>query len=69
MVPTDERPQARPLFRKLAYGMAAVCFLLAGAVGLAPIDDKLRIAGSCLFVGSVMLAIGKTGSWPPPTGR
>jgi hypothetical protein len=66
------KPQARPLFRKLALGMAFVCFLLAALVGLDPTDHnfiKWVGGGSCLFVGFVMLTIGKTGFWPPPAKR
>jgi hypothetical protein len=66
---TGDTPQARPLFRKLALGMALVCFVLALVLGIAPIEDKLLAAGSCLFVGFVMLTIGKTGFWPPRPRR
>jgi hypothetical protein len=64
-------PQARPLFRKLALGMAVVLFVLATAFRLAPIgrDNKLLGGGVCLFVGFVMLNIGKTGRWPPRGSR
>jgi formate hydrogenlyase subunit 4 len=62
--------QARPLFRMLALGMAVVLFLLAAVFGLAPVADldskqKLVVVVPCLFVGYVMLTIGKTGFWPP----
>jgi hypothetical protein len=62
--------QARPLFRKLALGMAVVLFLLAAVFGLAPVADldskqKLVVVVPSLFVGYVMLTIGKTGFWPP----
>lgn len=65
----SERTQARPLFRKLAYGMAFVCVVLAGIFGLAPVENKPMTVGLCLFVGFVMLTIGKTGSWPGPSRR
>jgi hypothetical protein len=71
MVTNGAKPQARPLFRKLALGMAIVLFLLAAVFGLAPTDNNLKLlgGGSCLFVGFVMLTIGKTGFWPPPAKR
>ena len=69
MSSTGETPQARPLFRKLALGMAVVCFILATVFGIAPGEDKLLTVGSCLFVGFVMLTIGKTGFWPPRPRR
>jgi hypothetical protein len=63
MVTNGEKPQARPLFRKLALGMAIVLFLLAAACQLAPVDKNLKLmaGGSCLFVSFVMLKIGKKG--------
>jgi hypothetical protein len=66
---TGETPQARPLFRKLALGMAIVCFILATVFGIARVENKLLTAGSCLFVGVVMLTIAKTGFWPPRPRR
>ena len=66
-----EKPQARPLFRKLALGMAIFLFLLTAASGFAPVDSnsKLLGAGIFLFVGFVMLTIWKTGFWPAPAKR
>ena len=71
MVTNGEKPQARPLFRKLALGMAIVLFLLAAVFGLALTDNNLKLlaGGSCLFVGFVMLTIGRTGFWPPSAKR
>jgi hypothetical protein len=69
MATTGERPQARPLFRKLALSMAVVCFLLAAVFGLAPLGDRLLGVGICLFLGFMMLTIGLTGSWPPRPER
>jgi hypothetical protein len=69
MATTGERPQARPLFRKSALGMALVCFLLAAVIGLAPLGDRLLGVGICLFVGFMMSTIGLTGSWPPHPER
>lgn len=66
---SDETPQARPLFRRLAIVMAFVCFILGAVFGIIPaVEDKMLTAGLCLFVGFVMLTIGKTGSWPPRRG-
>jgi hypothetical protein len=61
--------QARPLFRKLALGMAVVLFLLAAVFGLAPVADldskqRLVVVVPSLFVGYMMLTIAKTGFWP-----
>jgi hypothetical protein len=60
----DQRT-ARPLFRKIAIVMAFVCFALAGVLGVFMGDGKLIGAGSCLFVGFVMLTIATKGHWPP----
>jgi hypothetical protein len=68
MVTNGDKPQARPLFRKLALGMAIVFFLLAAVFGLAPTDNNSKLLGGglCPFLSFVMLTIGKTGLWPPP---
>jgi hypothetical protein len=65
MVTTSEGTQARPLFRKLALGMAFVCFLLGLIFGFAPVPNRMFTVGACLFVGFVMLTIAQTGYWPP----
>jgi hypothetical protein len=69
MATTGERPPARPLFRKLALGMAVVCVLLAAVFGFAPVEDRLLGVGICLFLGFVMFTIGRTGFWPPRPER
>ena len=70
MATNGERPQARPLFRKLALGMAVVCFLIAVVIGLlAPVGGRLQVVGGCLFMGYMMLTIGMTGFWPPRPKR
>jgi len=69
METAGDQPQARPLFRKLALGMAVVCFLLAVVFGLAPVGDRLLTVGACLFVGFMMLTIAKSGYWPPRARR
>ncbi|MDG3003218.1 hypothetical protein [Paludisphaera mucosa] len=66
---SPEQAQARPLFRKLALGMAGVCLALGGIVVFAPVEAPTFTAGVCLFVGFVMLTIGLTGSWPAPRKR
>jgi hypothetical protein len=58
-------PPARPLFRKLAAGVAFICFVLAAVFGLARPEDGLLTPGICLFVGFVMAVIAVTGYWPP----
>lgn len=65
----DEKPPARPGFRKLAIGLAVICFLLAVVFGFAPIEGKLLGVVICLFVGFIMATIGATGYWPPPRKR
>jgi hypothetical protein len=65
MASTGERPPARPLFRKLAVGMAVVCFILAAVFGIVPDENKLLGVLVCLFVGFVTSVIGTTGYWPP----
>jgi hypothetical protein len=71
MVTNGEGPQAMPLFRKLALGMAIVFILLGGVFALAPIDKNSKSLGwpSCLFAAMVMMAIGKPYWWPPPAKR
>jgi hypothetical protein len=67
-----EKPQARPMFRKLAHGMAIVGYLLTLVFALAPSDNSTRLleADACLFVGFAMLTIAITGFRPPsPSGR
>lgn len=56
---------ARPIFRKLAAGVAVVCFVLAGVFGIARPEDGLFGPGVCLFVGFIMAVIAVTGYWPP----
>ena len=74
MATDGKSSQARPLFRKLALGMAVVLFLLAAVFALAPVADldseqkRIGVVVS-LFVGFVMLTIGKTGFWPPRAPR
>lgn len=62
---SSETPPARPVFRKLAIGVAVVCSLLAAVFGLARPEDGLLAPGVCLFVGVMMAVIGFTGYWPP----
>jgi hypothetical protein len=62
---TVGKPPARPLFRKLALGVAVVCFALAAVTGLTGEGDGLFGPLVCLAVGFVMAAIGVTGYWPP----
>jgi hypothetical protein len=65
MVNEDRNRDARPFFRRLAGGVAVVCFILAAIFGLAPIEGDLRAAVySCLAVGVIMAGIALTGNWP-----
>jgi peptidoglycan/LPS O-acetylase OafA/YrhL len=63
-----EKPKARPIFRKLALGMAVVCFVLGAVFGVVADDNTPFAVGTCLFLGFVMLTIARTGLWPPPRG-
>jgi hypothetical protein len=60
----EGRPPARPMFRKLALGVAVICFILAAVTGLTGEGAELFGPLGCLFVGFVMAAIGATGYWP-----
>jgi hypothetical protein len=60
-----ERPQARPLFRRLAAVLAVLCYVLGGLFGWFLEDGKWFFVGICLFVGFVMMTIASTGYWPP----
>jgi hypothetical protein len=62
-------PQAHPLFRKLALGMAVICLGLAVLFGFTADDLKGWTVGVCLFLAFVMLTIGRTGTWPPRSER
>lgn len=62
---SDEEPPTRPAFRKLAGGVAVVCFILTAIFGIARPEDGLFAPGICLFVGAVMAVIAVTGHWPP----
>jgi hypothetical protein len=39
MSTNSERPQAKPRFRKLALGLAVVCYILAAVLVIAPLDN------------------------------
>ena len=59
------KPDARPLFRRLAGGVSVVCFILAAIFAFAPIEPDARAAVyPCVFVGVVMVVIALTCSWP-----
>lgn len=62
------KPPARALFRKLALALSIVCFALAAVFNFVPVakGDRLFTVLICLFVGFVMLTIGRTGFWPRP---
>lgn len=66
MTVPGERVKARPIFRRLALGMAVVCVVLGAVIGFARVEDDLFTCRICLFVGFVMWTIGRTGLWPPP---
>jgi hypothetical protein len=61
----DEKPKARPFFRRLAAVVAIFCFIFAALFGLfMPEDGKWFGVGIGLFVGFVMATIAATGYWP-----
>jgi hypothetical protein len=62
---SGETPPARPIYRKLALGVAVVCFALAAISGFARPGDGLHGLAILLFLGFVMAVIGVTGYWPP----
>jgi zinc transporter ZupT len=59
-------PDARPVFRTWAIGLAISCFVLAVVFGfVADREVRLPAAGVCAVVGVIMAVIGLTGYWPP----
>jgi hypothetical protein len=61
----DPKPDARPLFRRLAAAVAVVCFVLAAVFRFAVGEADTRLVTlACLAVGVIMLGISMTGSWP-----
>jgi hypothetical protein len=71
MIKYGQKPSARPLFRRLAFYVSMVCFLVAGIFVVFQPGGEGNWVGvvSCLFVGFVMLTIGKTGTWPATKHR
>ena len=68
MPDANRPPDARPMFRKFATGLAVVLFGLATIFTfVVPQQDDLA-PKLCVFVGCIMLAIGATGNWPPSNG-
>ena len=61
----ERPPDARPVFRRLAVGVAVVCFVLAGVFGFVADEGRWLAVGVCLAVGVMMAVIGVTGYWPP----
>ena len=65
MVITNEPPPARPVFRRLAAGVAVVCFVLAVVFRFTDhTDDWWFGVGICLLMGVVMGSIAATGYLP-----
>jgi len=59
------KPDAGPAFRRLAGGVAFVCFLLAAGFAFGKFEGDLQVpAYVCLAVGVVMAGIALTGNWP-----
>jgi hypothetical protein len=62
---SSDPPPARPLYRKLAAGVALVCAVLAVVFRVADPEAGFFGPGVCLFVAFVMAVIASTGRWPP----
>lgn len=60
-----DTPPARPIFRRLAAGLAALCFVLALVFVIFLPKEGWFGPGVCAFVGFVMATIATTGHWPP----
>ena len=65
MPDSNEKPPARPLFRKLAWVIAAISFLcaLVSVTGFMGDDDRLFGTLLFLFCGFVFVTIALTGYW------
>ena len=61
----DQRPPARPIYRKLATGVGVVCCILAGVFGWFRPNDGLFAPIVCLVVALIMFGIAATGFFPP----
>jgi len=62
---TDDRPPARPTFRRLAAVLAVLCVLVAVLFSWTLDEGRWLFVGICLFVAFVMTTIATTGFWPP----
>jgi hypothetical protein len=63
---TDEvrKPDARPPIRRLAGGLAIVCFILVFAYGFASEGDSRPATYTCLAIGVTLAGIALAGDWP-----
>ena len=65
MAEEKRKPDARPIFRRLAGGVAVVSFMLAAVFAFAPIEgDMWKTVYICMAVGVIMAGIALTGNWP-----
>ena len=66
-MPNDEKPKARPFFRRLAAAVAIFCFIFAALFGLFMPEEDGKWFGVVpgLFLGFMMACIAVTGYWPP----
>jgi len=71
MAKYEQRAPARTLYKKLAFWVGMFCFLAAGIFIVFQPEAEGNWVGVviCMFVGFVMLTIGKTGNWPAPKHR
>ena len=62
-----EKPPARPIYRKLALGLAVISLLLAIVAATGLMGDGMDIYGMglFLFLGYMFWIIARTGYWPP----
>jgi hypothetical protein len=63
----DQKPGgARPVYRYMAGGVAAFCFVAAAVYGLVPGWGADRTVGVVvfLFIGFMMTTVAATGYWP-----
>jgi len=62
----ETKPPARPVYRKMAWVMAAVGYVMAVVAGLGLPDKEGRLSGVVMFLffGYVFTTIAMTGYWP-----
>lgn len=71
MPESNEKPPARPIFRKLSWVIAAVNFLMAlvAVTGFMGDDNRFWMTLIFLFCGLVFTTIALTGYWSAPAAK